>query len=234
LIKLFYIPIYAYRLSKSIKKDDLVISFLVRSNLVNVISSIFKKHNVILSERNTPSMVYANGIKNYIMKRLIKIFYKRADKIIVNSYGIKYDLIHNFNIESSKINVINNALDIDKIKEKLLVTENIDKELLQYFEDNKVIITIGSFSVQKFRNLYIDFDFWFALKLRQFESKLSEIKNFLNFQLEANFNNSIIELAEFLKISIRQYQSKFLKKRVVETLKDWIENKLKLCTEPKA
>jgi hypothetical protein len=78
---------------------------------------------------------------------------------------------------------------------------------------------------------YIDFDFWFAIKLRQFESKLSEIKNFLNFQLEANFNNSIIELAEFLKISIRQYQSKFLKKRVVETLKDWIENKLKRISD---
>jgi hypothetical protein len=74
----------------------------------------------------------------------------------------------------------------------------------------------------------VDFDFWFALKLRQYVCKISELKNFLNFQLDTNFNNEIDEFINFLKLSIRQYQSELLDKKVVDTVSDWADNKPKL------
>lgn len=74
----------------------------------------------------------------------------------------------------------------------------------------------------------IDFDFWFALKIRQYDSKISEIKNFLNFQLEANFNNDIDEFVGFLNLIFRQYKVKLIKKLVVHTVNDWMVNKPKV------
>ena len=69
---------------------------------------------------------------------------------------------------------------------------------------------------------YPNFDFWFALKLRQYNSKLREIKNLLNSQLQFNFNHDTNKLISFLKEIIRQYQSEFIENRIVETVEDWI------------
>ena len=126
---------------------------------------------------------------------------------------------------------------------------NADEKIQAYYERNKrdyaeVSKTLKErFRLDFFFNKYscfqydqtiiinkgnIDFDFWFALKLRQYGFKISELKNFLNFQLEVNFNSEIDEFVNFLKLSIRQYQSKLLDKRVVDTVIDWTENKPKL------
>lgn len=73
-----------------------------------------------------------------------------------------------------------------------------------------------------------DFYFWFALKLRQYDSKLIEIKNFLKSQLQINFNNNTNELIDFLKVIIRQYKSEFLENIIVETVDEWIDqNRIK-------
>ncbi len=75
---------------------------------------------------------------------------------------------------------------------------------------------------------YDDFDFWFVLKLRQYDSKLSRIKSFLDFQLKTNFRNETREFVDFLTICIRQYQDQYLENKVIKTVNDWVEIKLKL------
>jgi hypothetical protein len=70
----------------------------------------------------------------------------------------------------------------------------------------------------------IDFDFWFALKLRQYDAKLIEISNFLNFQQESSFNNNSSEIIDFLKVVIKQFKDEFLSERVIKMVQGWIEN----------
>ncbi|SDS22457.1 hypothetical protein SAMN04515667_1692 [Formosa sp. Hel1_31_208] len=69
-----------------------------------------------------------------------------------------------------------------------------------------------------------DFDFWFVLKLRQYEFRLSEIRNFLNFQLETSFNNDKNQFIDFLEVNMDKYQTQLIENEVIDTVKDLIEN----------
>jgi len=71
-----------------------------------------------------------------------------------------------------------------------------------------------------------EFGFWFTLKLRQYAFKLSEMENFLKFQLSTNFNDRINEFIDFLKFNIKKHQSELLDIEVVETVNNLIQYKL--------
>lgn len=74
-------------------------------------------------------------------------------------------------------------------------------------------------------NTYEDYDFWLALKLRQYEFRLSEIRNFLNFQLESNFANKVDEFIDFLKLNLNKYQTEIFENGVVKAVNDLIKKK---------
>ncbi|MCK8479759.1 hypothetical protein MUY34_03955 [Flavihalobacter algicola] len=69
-----------------------------------------------------------------------------------------------------------------------------------------------------------EFGFWFALNIRQYESKSFSIINFLNIQLKKNFKNDAKEFISFLKFGILKDQSHLLNKVEVDTLGDWINS----------
>jgi hypothetical protein len=74
-------------------------------------------------------------------------------------------------------------------------------------------------------NTFLDFEFWFVLKLRQYEFRLSEVRNFLKYHLRTNFDGSINEFVDFLKFNINEYQTELLDIVVVETVNDLIQDK---------
>ena len=78
-----------------------------------------------------------------------------------------------------------------------------------------------------------DFEYWFNLKLRQYEDKILLIDEFLSFQLEKSFENKVDEFIKFLKMSIRQFEGEFFTKKVSDTVKDWIEGSANQIEEPK-
>lgn len=82
-----------------------------------------------------------------------------------------------------------------------------------YLYNNPVII--------KRNNL--DYEFWFTLKLRQYDGKLSDISNFLKFQLKTNFSKNFSKFSMHIKMCIRQYPE-LLTSRVIETTNEWINN----------
>ncbi|MAE22121.1 MAG: hypothetical protein CMK92_06790 [Pseudomonas sp.] len=131
---------------------DVILSFLVRANLINILFKLVSNHKAYISERNTPSQLYHSGFKQ-IYGILIKVVYPYADKITVNSYGIKKDLIENFYIDSSKIEVINNAVDVEKIS--LLSNEELSEQEKIIFQ-NKTIVNVGSLTDQKNQDFLID------------------------------------------------------------------------------
>ncbi|MFW3372432.1 glycosyltransferase [Aliarcobacter butzleri] len=152
IIKLFRLPIIAYKLSKIIKeyKFSQVNSFLYRANYVNILARYLSNHKSVISERIAPSSMYQEkSITSKISKLLIRILYKQADKIITVSKAIENDLVKEFSI-NVKQNVIYNPYDIKKIQE--LANEP------NFYEINreKSIVTVGSLGKRKNHNLLIN------------------------------------------------------------------------------
>jgi len=97
---------------------------------------------------------------------------------------------------------------------------------IEHFFDNKgscysydcpIIISIGD----------PDYDFWFTLRLRQYDGKISDIEKYLNYQLKINFNQDNSEFLKFLNLCLRQY-SENLSNKVIPTVREWMENEIKL------
>jgi glycosyltransferase involved in cell wall biosynthesis len=142
----FYVSKLIYLIISKFKRPDFIASFLVRANLVNILVGKIIGYKIIISERNTPSKIYTKGLSRYYGK-LIKILYPYADRIIVNSYGIKRDLILNYKINPSLIKIINNSIDMARVGELSKVP--IDSRYDMFFKDNQILINVGSLTKQK-------------------------------------------------------------------------------------
>lgn len=116
-LKTFSIPIYARRLAARVKPGETVLSFMERANFVNVLASIRTGHKAVICERTRPSGEFT-GLRALVFKPLIKKLYPRAALIVVNSNGVKNDLVSNFSVPEDKIKLINNGYDMKVIAEK--------------------------------------------------------------------------------------------------------------------
>jgi len=161
-LKTLYIPIYALKLKKFIS-NNIIISFLERSNFVNICSKLVKKHKVIICERIEPSQEFQG--KKVFVKPLIRFLYKKADFILANSKGVKWNLIVHFGVQPQKIKVIYNVLDLGYIDK--LSKQNIGK--LKKIFLYPTIINIGRLTKQKGQ--------WFLLRIfSHIKKELSQIK----------------------------------------------------------
>ena len=119
--------IHIFKFLNYIKREKIetTISFLTRSNLLNIIAGFFSKRKVYIYERSILSKIYDNKTihKRFIFKTII-FLYGRASKIFVLSEFAKKDLIIN-GIDSTKIYVIPNPVKVLKSKSYLL-DRNID------------------------------------------------------------------------------------------------------------
>jgi hypothetical protein len=71
-------------------------------------------------------------------------------------------------------------------------------------------------------NSYDNFDFWFTCKLRQFDTKLITLNEFLDFQLKSNFNKDFFNYLRFLNAIVTQYKKELLNVRLIEGVNQWI------------
>src|SRR4030088_3354894 len=94
------------------------LSFLNRSNCANVISSKFLKYPCIISERTHPTTRFGTGLNAVITKAVMRLTYPHADQVIAVSEGVKHDLMTNFGVHGTKIRVIYNPVNIDRICER--------------------------------------------------------------------------------------------------------------------
>lgn len=147
--KFLRLPILAYKLSKLIKeyKFDQVISFLSRSNYINILSNILIKHETIINERAMPSLQYEYGINGKINKILIKTLYPRACLCLSNSYGNMMDLKNNYNVV--KIEYIHNLFDIETI-------EALSKKDIEFQKKRFTFVTVGRLDSGKNHKLLIE------------------------------------------------------------------------------
>ena len=151
LMKLIRLPLVAFRLSKIIKKHKFiqVVSFLCRANYINILSNLFAKHKIILSERTMSCKIYSDGsLSSKINLFLIKTLYKKADLIIPVSLAVKHSLQDDFGLQVPQ-RAIYNPYDIKNIilSSRMSLDFSIDIE--------RSIISIGRLDKNKNHSLLL-------------------------------------------------------------------------------
>src|SRR5262245_48611958 len=120
----FWSTILLTRLLKDLA-PAVTLSFLNRANCANVISSKILKYPCIISERVHTTSHFGNGTSAAINKSIVRLTYPFANQVIAVSEGVRDDLIANFGVRESKIRVIHNPVDTDRIQEKSLEAPTI-------------------------------------------------------------------------------------------------------------
>jgi len=148
--KLLMLPIFAFKYKNILKDKNIKISlsFLTRSNYVNIIAKFFgSKAKTIISERNYFSFVYGDkDLNSFINKKLVSL-YRFANIATANSKGSALDLERNYRVKNVK--VIYNPIDIEKIN--TLKNKDIDLPKKKF-----TFITIGRLVKEKNHSLIID------------------------------------------------------------------------------
>lgn len=140
---IWYIKIW--KRVRSLKRDLHIthaISFLNEPDLINVFTS--KRNRTIVSVRNKRSALN----KNAITRIKDQFVFKKADKVVAISTGVRDDLIDFYNVDKEKIQVIYNACDVDTIQKRAIQAED-DVLHESIYVKGKTIITAGRLTRQK-------------------------------------------------------------------------------------
>ena len=68
-----------------------------------------------------------------------------------------------------------------------------------------------------------DFNYWFCLKLRQYQSNPEKLYEFLKYQFKLNFNEELKKFNVFLNFIFIQGEQVFFSKKFVNTIEDWLK-----------
>ena len=127
------------KIRKIKKKLNIVasISFLEGANYLNILTR--RKEKCIISIRG--SIIHdpnITGLGKILRKGLlIPILYRKADRVICISNGLKDEMVKFFNLEKDRINVICNSVNCDEIKN--YSNESLDKEYEDLFDGHTII-----------------------------------------------------------------------------------------------
>ena len=142
-------------LAKILQKErpDVIVSFMWYPNLITSLARAISRVNtrIILSERI--SLSFSFGFVGNILRSLgMRLFYKKADAIIVNSKKMMQELIEKTKLNEEKIKVIYNPIDLKEVN--ALSAQEVS---LSWFKENvPVIVAMGRLTAQKGFNYLIN------------------------------------------------------------------------------
>jgi glycosyltransferase involved in cell wall biosynthesis len=133
-------------------KFDVLISNLTHANIHALVSKVLFRWSLtkcVIVEHSilTSYLDSVDSPKHKILKVLSRLFYKFAEKIVCVSECVKLDLIENFKIEKSKLCVIYNSVDSNKINNA--IEETLPDDFVDFCGDNRVVILVGRLELQK-------------------------------------------------------------------------------------
>lgn len=112
------LPLLALELAWFLRRRDAdaVMSFLVRSNLILVLTRwLGNRRRIIISERCATDVQYAGDTAaSRMIRRLITTFYPLADRIVAISKGVKDSLVR-LHVPGERVRVIYNPQQLDEI-----------------------------------------------------------------------------------------------------------------------
>ncbi len=132
--------IRAIRNIKAENQIECAISFLENANLVNVFSKGQEK--TIVSVRNNLSKT-----TNVISRKIESIIFRKADRVVSLSDGVRNDIIENFDLDEQKVTTIYNMCDTSTLF--LNDTSEVSAHTEQLMSKKKCIISAGSLRYQK-------------------------------------------------------------------------------------
>lgn len=141
LLKLIYLPIFALKLKKYIKQNNIFIvqSHIYRANYVNLMSKIFgAKHETQIVNVGLVSRYKKEGFLGKINLLLVKWLYKYADLIICKSFQMLEDMTKYVSIAKKGL-IIYNPYDISLITQ--LAEEDVDN--FNFDPKKKYVVSVG-------------------------------------------------------------------------------------------
>jgi glycosyltransferase involved in cell wall biosynthesis len=142
----------ALELARVVERErlDLLVSFLIGPSVVAVAASKLADVPVIVGERSAPTTVLSNANPRLkaagFWSRLVRLAYPRAAHIVTNTEGAKTELASFLDISPSRVTVIPNAVDLDRIA--ALAAEPLDAGV-RWPSDRPVLVHVGRFTYAK-------------------------------------------------------------------------------------
>lgn len=124
------------------EKPDIILSFLDYANILSVLARWLAHTSspLIITEHTVTSKYLPSTRLAGLRHLLIKTLYKKADRIVAVSQGVRNDLQYNFAVPTEKLRVVHNSIDFSVIREML----NQSPQHLWYSQkDQPIIIAIG-------------------------------------------------------------------------------------------
>jgi len=129
------------------QQPDLVLSVIRDSNILVGITALFFNSQIIFREANTlAAITVMPALKKWVYLFLMSQTYKRAHKVIANSFDTQADLLNNNIVKQSKVTVIGNPV-LSTAFEALLLEPVRHKWLGD--SDYKTILNVGRLHKQK-------------------------------------------------------------------------------------
>ncbi|MCI2429081.1 glycosyltransferase [Candidatus Acetothermia bacterium] len=127
-IQLFYLLWQAHQLARSAQEHSclLIVSFITMSNIVAIFAKMLfcRRLKIVINVHDVTSRILKHSqLKSYerfLLRRLIRHCYPRADMIVAIAQGIKRDLIESFGVSAEKITVIHNPIDIKNVRQQAI------------------------------------------------------------------------------------------------------------------
>ena len=136
---------YASLLSSRLSPGDTVVSFMERSNFVNILAARTSGHRAVICERTTPSREFS-GPRGALMRPLIRRLYPEARLVIANSGSVAADLTAAFGIAAERLAVVHNG--VDTAAARFRAGEALDGALERFFAGT-VIAACGRLTAAK-------------------------------------------------------------------------------------
>lgn len=137
--------VYEVRKIKRRHKIDVSISFAEQANIVNILTK--GRSRTVISVRTLLSKELVSTPKMKIFGRFIRLLYNRAQQIVVPSQLAAEDLRNYFGIEQSRLKVIYNYIEQEKIN--AMIAETIDDPFLLSLFSQPVLLNVGRITAAK-------------------------------------------------------------------------------------
>ena len=119
---------------------DLLLSFMERANILNLITLIPKRKIISIRIHLTEDLSVKAPIKRLLIEFVYHFFLHRAGKVNFNSFEAAQDFRKRFPVKDRQISIINNFCDINKIRS--LAEKDIPSEYKAFY-DGLIVITAG-------------------------------------------------------------------------------------------
>lgn len=173
------------------EKPDIVFSSLEYPNIITLLAGVgLTKTKIIISEHVSVDVYLPRARLGFLKMAIMKKLYRNAYKVILVSKRLK-DSFKDFKLEENKIEVINNPIEINKIK--TLSAEKIDHPFFSGRDKKFIIISVGRLTPQKNQ----------ALLIKAVAGIKSDLPIYVIFVGEGELKDDLSRLSKVLGISPR-------------------------------